>query len=108
MYAKVENGQVVAVGLPQSEYLSDGRFVAGYNHLDADTLKAEGWLPLEMEPPAYDPETQELQNSGYDIQADKIVVLYTVQPKPEPPVKTPTFEERLAALELMELERMFA
>jgi len=81
---QVINGEIKQYSLPKTGTLSDGRTVSGYHLLDADILKAEGWLPLVDEPPGYDPETEYLVHDGYDIQADKEVRLYRVEPIPEP------------------------
>ena len=57
MYVKIENGNVIQVGLPESGMLKDGRTVSGYNLLPDNALKAEGWLPLEQVMPDYDRNT---------------------------------------------------
>ena len=79
MYAKIENGNVVQVGLPQSGVLNDGRTVSGYNLLPANVLKAEGWLPLEQIIPAYDAETQQIVHDSYVVKTDKVTEIFTVQ-----------------------------
>lgn len=42
IYTKVENGQVVQVGLPATGTLKDGSTVSGYDKLDEATLLSEG------------------------------------------------------------------
>lgn len=81
---QVINGEITQTRLPKTGTLSDGRTVSGYHLLDADILKAEGWLPLVDEPPEHDPETEYLVHDRYDIQADRVVRLYRVEPIPEP------------------------
>lgn len=78
MYVKVENGNVIQVGLPQSGVLKDGRMVSGYNLLSPTFLKAEGWLPLEQTMPVYNAETQQIVHDKYVVQANKVVETFTV------------------------------
>jgi hypothetical protein len=82
MYAKVENGQVVQAGLPTCGRLSNGCSVSNYHLLSESVLLSEGWLPYEENKPEYNPETQYLKLSGYDIQQDKVVANYTVENMP--------------------------
>ena len=46
---------------------------SGYHLLDEETLKEEGWLPLEDIKPEYDEETQYLASDGYEILEDKVI-----------------------------------
>lgn len=93
MYVKVVNGQVVCVGLPTCGVLVDGRCVSGYNLLPPETLAAEGWLPLELNQPEYNPEIQTLNLVGYTIQSNKVIANYEVV------VMMPTLDSRLEAAE---------
>jgi hypothetical protein len=95
MYVKIENGTVTYVGVLVCGVLSDGRCVSNYNLLPPETLLAEGWLPLELNEPEYDPATQELQLTGYTINADKVIANYTAVDI----VHVPTVEERLECAE---------
>lgn len=95
MLVKVKDRQVVEAGLPKIGTLSDGRLVTNYDLLPPDALTAEGWLPLEHDMPAYDTATQEAVFDRYDIQADKVIVRYTVQEKPAPQPVMPTEQEVL-------------
>jgi hypothetical protein len=92
MYAKVENGQVTQAHLPQSGVL-DGKTVSNYNLLPESVLLAEGWLPLELNQPEYDPETQELRLAGYTIEADKVKANY------EAVKKSTTIDQRVDLLQ---------
>ena len=57
MYAYVLNNIVERQGrLPKTWTLKDGRTVSGYNLLDEEILKQEGWLPLEDIQPEYNNE----------------------------------------------------
>lgn len=78
MYVKIENGNVIQAGLPESGALQDGRMVSGYNLLPDDVLKAEGWLPLEQIIPVYDAETQHIMHDSYTVETDKVVETFTV------------------------------
>lgn len=78
-YAKVENNQVIQIGLPKTGKLKDGSTVSGYNLLDTETLRNEGWLPLEENKPAYNIETQHLGFVDYTILEDKVIANYIVK-----------------------------
>jgi hypothetical protein len=80
-YAKVENGQVIQVGLPTTGILKDGSTVSGYNLLPEDILREEGWLPLIDNPPEYDPETQYLEHAGYIVGETEVTVNYIIKQK---------------------------
>jgi hypothetical protein len=95
VYVKVVNGQVVCVGLPTCGVLVDGRCVSGYNLLPPETLAAEGWFPLELNQPEYDPETQELQLADYTVQPDKVIANYEAVAI----IYIPTAEDRIEAIE---------
>ncbi|HYE80888.1 MAG TPA: hypothetical protein VEG39_01840 [Clostridia bacterium] len=101
-YAKVENGQVVQVGLPKVGILTQGEnagcTVSGYDKLDEATLLAEGWLPVFDNPPEYDPETQYLEHAGYTIVGAEILAEYNVKQREYTPAP-PTPEEKIADLE---------
>jgi hypothetical protein len=89
MYAKVENGIVTQTSLPTSGTLSDGRSVSNYNLLPESVLLAEGWLPLELNQPEYNPATQELQLVDYTIEVDGVIANYEAVALP---VETPNPE----------------
>lgn len=97
-YAKVENGQVVQVGLPSTGTLKDGSTVSGYNFLPESVLIAEGWLPLVDNMPEYNPETEYLEHAGYTVSETEVTVNYAVKQK-EPVIPIPTLEERFESAE---------
>ena len=78
-YAKVENGQVIQIGLPLTGTLKDGSTVSGYNFLPESVLIAEGWLPLVDNRPEYNPETQYLVSRPPTILKDHIIANYEIQ-----------------------------
>lgn len=100
---QVKEGKIVRYSLPKTGELSDGRTVSGYNNLPEGTLREEGWLPLAVEEPEYNPDTHVLTFDRYDIQKDRVVKLYKVIEIPEP---TPTEMDRVEALEEIVLEMM--
>ncbi len=93
---QVIDNEIVKHSLPKSGRLSTGETVSGYHLLDEETLRQEGWLPLEDIRPEYDNETHYLQPSGYDIQEDKVVRLYEMV---EIPPRDPDPMERIRELE---------
>jgi hypothetical protein len=93
MYAKIDNGNVIQVGLPTSGCLYDGSSVSNYNLLPDSVLLAEGWLPLIENKPEFNPETQGLRLTGYTIEETQVVANYVIV------TKLPTVEERLDATE---------
>ena len=80
---QVRNGKIHQRGLPIVGELKDGRTVSGYHLLDEETLKGEGWLPLEDIQPEYNAETQYLIHNGYEILEDKVIKKYRVEDIPE-------------------------
>lgn len=84
---QVINGEITQYSLPKTGTLKDGSTVSGYHLLDEETLKEEGWLPLEDNLPEYDIETQYLVNDGYEILEDKVITKYKLEdiPKSEEP-----------------------
>ena len=80
---QVINGEITQYSLPKTGTLKDGRTVSGYHLLDEETLKEEGWLPLEDIKPDYDIETQYLVNDGYEILEDKVIKKYRIEEIPE-------------------------
>jgi len=95
MYAKVENGIVTQTSLSTSGTLSDGRSVSNYNLLPESTLLEEGWLPLELNEPEYNPATQELQLVDYTIEANRVIANYEAVAI----VAIPTLDDRVTAVE---------
>lgn len=98
IYTKVENGQVVQVGLPATGTLKDGSTVSGYDKLDEATLLSEGQRPLIDNPLEYNPETEYLEHEGYTVGETEVMANYTIK-QIQPVVHVPTTEERLAAVE---------
>ena len=80
---QVIDGEIVKYSLPKTGILKDGSTVSGYHLLDEETLKDEGWLPLEDIQPEYDAETQYLINDGYEILEDKVIKKYRIEEIPE-------------------------
>ena len=79
---QVINGEIKQYRLPKTGKLKDGRTVSGYHLLQIETLKEEGWLLLEDVKPEYNPETQYVRPTGYDILSDKVVKKYIVKDIP--------------------------
>ena len=92
MYARVIDGQVVQVGLPRASVIN-GRTVSNYHLQPKAVLLAEGWLPLELNQPEYNPEIQTLNLVGYTIQSNKVIANYEVV------AMMPTLDSRLEAAE---------
>ena len=80
---QVIDGEIVKYSLPKTGILKDGSTVSGYHLLDEETLKEEGWLPLEDNPPEYDIENQYLINNGYEILENKVIKKYRIEEIPE-------------------------
>lgn len=102
-YALVQDGKIVTIGLPSVGTLKDGSAVSNFDRLDAETLKEEGWVPIE-DPgvPDYDPSTQQAEQT-FTVAQDKVVAVYSITdlPTPEPSLPvSPTVVERLEALEV--------
>ena len=76
---QVINNKITKYALPKTGTLSTGETVSGYNLLPIETLKAEGWLPLEDIQPEYDVETQYLASDGYEILEDKVIRKYRIE-----------------------------
>ena len=79
MYVKIENNEVIETQLPTTGTLSNGCTVSGYNFLDEEILKAEGWLPLEENKPEYNEQTQYLEFTNYSILEDRVIANYEVK-----------------------------
>ncbi|HZK00299.1 MAG TPA: hypothetical protein VFC79_09835, partial [Tissierellaceae bacterium] len=80
---QVIDGDIKQYSLPKVGTLSDGTTVSGYHLLDVEILKAEGWLPLEDNPPTYNSETEYLIQDGYEILEDKVKKKYKIELIPE-------------------------
>ena len=91
---RVIDGEIKQYKLPKTGILKGGSTVSGYHLLDEDTLRDEGWLPLEDIKPEYDEETQYLASDGYEILEDKVIKKYRVELIPEQ-------EEYIDEMELM-------
>ena len=76
---QVIEGKIKQYSLPKTGTLSTGETVSGYHLLDENTLKDEGWLPLEDNPPEYDEEIQYLVNDGYEILENKVIKKYRIE-----------------------------
>lgn len=98
-YAKVENNQVVQIGLPSTGILKDGSTVSGYNLLDTEILRNEGWLPYEENKPDYNEITQYLEFVCYTILADKVVANYIAKDIAVQIVDEPIDDEKVAMAE---------
>lgn len=103
-YALVQDGKIVTIGLPSVGTLKDGSAVSNFDKLDAETLKKEGWLPIEDSGlPQYDPSTQQVAQT-FTVAQNKVTAVYDVTdlptPEPAPPNPSPSVAERLDALEL--------
>ena len=97
---QVINREIKQYSLPKVGTLKDGRTVSGYHLLDEDTLKEEGWLPLEDNPPDYDEETQYLATDDYEILEDKVIKKYNIVDITEPqPNEVEVLNNKIAELE---------
>lgn len=90
---QVIEDEIKQYSLPLVGTLKDGRTVSGYHLLDEETLRSEGWLPLEDNPPEYDMKTQYLVNDGYEILEDKVVKKYRIEDRPESEPPQPNVTE---------------
>lgn len=79
MYVKIENNEVIETQLPKTGTLKNGCTVSGYDLLDEQTLKSEGWLPLEENKPEYNEQTQYLEFVDYTILTDRVIANYVVK-----------------------------
>ena len=101
MWVYVENGEIKKIELPRVGTLSDGRTVSGYHMLPEETLRAEGWLPVEDNPPAYDPATHYIVVEGYEVLSDRVTKVYRVEAKPSAEQPVPDeYEQRLTDIEM--------
>ncbi len=80
---QVIEGKIKQYSLPKTGTLKNGSTVSGYHLLDEDTLRDEGWLPLEDIQPLFDINTQHLVNDGYEILEDKVIKKYRIEEIPE-------------------------
>lgn len=97
---QVINNKIIQYSLPKTGTLKDGSTVSGYHLLNEDTLKDEGWLPLEDNPPEYDEETKYLVNDGYEILEDKVIKKYKIVDIPEPqPSEVEAYKNKIVELE---------
>ena len=85
---QVINNKITKYTLPKTGTLKDGRTVSGYHLLDEETLREEGWIPLEDMVPEYDEETQYLVNDGYEILEDKVIKKYRIEDIAEEELQT--------------------
>lgn len=82
MIQVIEN-EITQYNLPKTGHLKDGSSVSGYDMLDKEILKGEGWLPLEDVEPEYDELTQYILPDGYEIQSKKVIKKYVIREIPE-------------------------
>ena len=101
---QVIDGKIVKYSLPKVGILKDGSTVSGYHLLDEETLKEEGWLPLEDIVPEHDEETQYLVQDGYEILEEKVIKKYRIENIPEPTEPEPN-EIDILENKIVELER---
>ena len=87
---QVIDGDIKQYSLPKVGTLKDDSTVSGYHLLDEETLRNEGWLPLEDNPPLYDINTKYLINDGYEILEDKVIKKYRIENIPEPTEPEPS------------------
>ncbi len=80
---QIDGGQIIRFNLPKVGTLKNGSTVSGYHLLDEETLRNEGWLPLEDIQPEYDENTQYLTSDGYEILEDKVIKKYRIEEIPE-------------------------
>ena len=99
MYVKIENNEVIKTQLPKTGTLKNGCTVSGYDLLDEQTLKSEGWLPLEENKPQFDEATQYLEFVDYTILANKVIANYTVKDIELQIVDEPVDDEKVAMAE---------
>lgn len=81
-YVQVIDGKITKYVLPRTGTLQDGSTVSGYHLLDKETLKSEGWLPVEEQKPDFNVDTEILVFAGYKLQEDKVIrnyVVHTIQ-----------------------------
>ena len=95
---QVKDNKIISYFLPTTGILSNGRTVSGYNLLDKETLKNEGWLPLKDIKPEYNSKTHYLQVDKYDIKTDRVIKSYIIA---EIPPEEQDFADRLLSLEKM-------
>ena len=95
---QVRDNQIIQYNLPTVGKLKDGRTVSGYNLLDKEILKEEGWLPLEDNKPEYNPKTHFLQDEGYKILEDRVLKKYRV-------VEISKDSENISQEELIEIKQ---
>ncbi|GEM_PF-1141352 len=92
-YALIENGRVIKTRLPRTGTLKDGSAVSNYNRLPHDVLLAEGWLPLIDEPPTTD-EKHRAVITGYEIYADRVEAVYSIEEIIPPAVSEEELQDR--------------
>lgn len=80
---QVIEGKIKQYSLPKTGILKNGSTVSSYHLLDEETLREEGWLPLEDVKPEYDVGTQYLASDGYEILEDKVIKKYRIEEIPE-------------------------
>ena len=78
IYAFVENGHVLSIGLPQVGVLKNGCSVSGYDLLSDAILREEGWMPIQEELITV-PEEYVKTFEEYRIVEDIVVPVYRVE-----------------------------
>lgn len=110
MLVQVKDNQIVKYNLPKVGILKNGSTVSGYNLLDEETLRQEGWLPLEDIKPIYNEETQYLLDDGYEILSGRVIKKYKIENIQEPEIiDEPIDDEKIAMAEaIIDLESRLA
>lgn len=83
VYAK---NNPLQVGLPRSAKLSNGTWVSNYHLLPEETLREEGWLPLEEVIPQYNEETHYLEQDTVAEVDGRLVITYKAVELPPDPI----------------------
>ena len=79
-YVKVVNGQVNTdpAPLPKNYTFADGSQTGNFDLMDANVIKAEGFLPVVLNYPAFDGRYQQLSFSDYTVGVDNVIANYIV------------------------------
>lgn len=93
---KIKDNKIIEYSLPKVGTLKNGETVSGYDLLPIETLKKEGWLPLENIRPEFDWKTHDLKSDGYEILETKVKAKYKIVEIQE---RVPTQEEKIVQLE---------
>jgi hypothetical protein len=64
------------------------RNISGLNALSRAELTKLGWLPTAVDVPEFDPDTETCRQTGWDVQASKVVPVWEVKAKPLDQIKS--------------------